>query len=392
MRSNNPPSGWPTHWVKVVASLFVAWHFYSIFGAVTATSTSMLHPAPLPALQIARTSYMYREALFLHNAYRFYVPDPGPVQTMWFRLEYEGPKGRSIAYWYELPRRDDFSFRMSYQRHLSVSMLLQMQGYDITTVNSGLKALDLVKDQDIDIIFHEAAFVSVPQSMANPLPCFEINQRGTEFLLESARKAGVKRVVLASSAAVYGDSEAMPLDEQTPLRPLSPYAVSKRVDELYAELYTRSFGLEVVALRYFNVYGPRQRPDSMYAAAVPIFTRRLLDGKPVTIYGDGGQTRDLVYVGDIVRANLTASEHPAAPGQVFNVCSGDEIRVIDLVETLMDLFPNAPAPQFAPPRAGDIYRSVGNPQKAADLLGFRAQTSLADGLRQVVNWMKEETR
>lgn len=246
--------------------------------------------------------------------------------------------------------------------------------------------------QGIDIIFHQAAFVSVPQSMEDPLSCFEINQRGTEFLLEAARKAGVKRVVLASSAAVYGDSEAMPLDEQTPLRPLSPYAVSKRVDELYAEMYTRSFGLEVAALRYFNVYGPRQRPDSMYAAAVPIFTRRLLDGKPVTIYGDGSQTRDLVYVGDIVRANLIASEHPAAPGQVFNVCSGTEIRVIDLVETLMKLFPNAPAPQFAPPRAGDIYRSVGNPQKAANLLGFKTQTSLAEGLQEVVNWMKRETR
>jgi len=241
--------------------------------------------------------------------------------------------------------------------------------------------------QGVDYIFHEAAFVSVPQSMEDPLPCFEINQRGTEFLLEAARKVGVKRVVLASSAAVYGDSDAMPLDEQTPLRPLSPYAVSKRVDELYAEMYTRSFGLDVVALRYFNVYGPRQRPDSMYAAAVPIFTRRLVDGKSVTIYGDGGQTRDLVYVGDIVRANLAASEHPAAPGQVFNVCSGEEIRVIDLVETLMDLFPTAPAPQFAPARAGDIYRSVGNPQKAAELLGFRTQTSLTDGLKSVVDWM-----
>jgi nucleoside-diphosphate-sugar epimerase len=153
-------------------------------------------------------------------------------------------------------------------------------------------------------------------------------------------------------------------------------------------MYTRSFGLEVVALRYFNVYGPRQRPDSMYAAAVPIFTRRLLDGKPVTIYGDGGQTRDLVYVGDIVRANIAASEHPNAPGQVFNICGGDEIRIIDLIEVLMDLFPNAPAPQFAPPRSGDIYRSVGSPKKAAEMLGFKTQTSLADGLKSVVDWMK----
>lgn len=245
---------------------------------------------------------------------------------------------------------------------------------------------------DIDVIFHEAAFVSVPQSMDDPLPCFEINQRGTEILLEAARKADVKRVVLASSAAVYGDLETMPLEEDFPLRPLSPYAVSKRVDELYAELYTRSFGLDVVALRYFNVYGPRQRPDSMYAAAVPIFARRLLDGKPITIYGDGGQTRDLVYVGDVVRANILASEHPDAPGQVFNICSGDEIRVIDLVEVLMDLFPNAPAPEFAPARPGDIYRSLGNPAKAEKILGFKAQTSLEDGLRAVVEHMKGAIR
>lgn len=248
------------------------------------------------------------------------------------------------------------------------------------------KVAEAVKD--IDIIFHEAAFVSVPQSMDDPLPCFDINQRGTEYLLEAARKAGVKRVVLASSAAVYGDLETMPLVEDFSLRPLSPYAVSKRVDELYAEMYTRSFGLEVVALRYFNVYGPRQRPDSMYAAAVPIFARRLIDGKPITIYGDGGQTRDLIHVGDVVRANLLASEHPDAPGQVFNICTGDETRVIDLVETLMDFFPDAPAPEFGPARAGDIYRSLGNPAKAEKIIGFKAQTSLDAGLKTVVDWMK----
>ncbi len=241
----------------------------------------------------------------------------------------------------------------------------------------------------VDVIFHEAAFVSVPQSMEEPLTCFDVNQRGTESLLEAARKAGVRRVVLASSAAVYGDLDSLPLSETLALRPLSPYALSKRVDELYAELYTRSFGLDVVALRYFNVYGPRQRPDSMYAAAVPLFTRRLLDGKPVTIYGDGGQTRDLIYVGDVVRANLIASEHPDAPGGIFNICTGIETRVIDLVEVLMDLFPSAPSPVFGEPRPGDIYRSLGNPRKAAERLGFTAQTSLAQGLKAVADWMKD---
>ncbi|MCX6067147.1 MAG: NAD-dependent epimerase/dehydratase family protein, partial [Chloroflexi bacterium] len=240
----------------------------------------------------------------------------------------------------------------------------------------------------MEIVFHEAAFVSVPSSMLTPLNCFHINQQGTAILLEAARQAEVERVVMASSAAVYGDSEALPLAETTTLYPLSPYAVSKRVGELYSGLYTNSFGLDVVALRYFNVYGPRQRPDSMYAAAVPIFMRRLIDRKPITIYGDGGQTRDLVYVGDIVRANLIASEHPAAPGEVFNVCTGKELRILDLLQVLMELFPDASAPEFSEVRTGDIYRSVGDPTKAEALLGFSPQTALFDGLKAVKEWME----
>src|SRR5512138_1756255 len=236
----------------------------------------------------------------------------------------------------------------------------------------------------MDILFHEAAFVSVPQSMDEPQTCFDINVSGTSLLFDAARKAGVRRAVVASSAAVYGESDALPLVEDTPLQPKSPYAVSKRVDEMYAELFTGSFGFEVVALRYFNVYGPRQRPDSMYAAAVPIFARRLLDNKPVTIFGDGGQTRDLINVRDIVRANLVASEHPDAAGKIFNVCTGIETRLLDLLDVMYELLPNAPKHTFAPPRAGDIYRSLGHPQKAANVLGFRAEVSLADGLYDVV--------
>jgi nucleoside-diphosphate-sugar epimerase len=238
----------------------------------------------------------------------------------------------------------------------------------------------------VEVIYHEAAFVSVPESMQDPQLCFDVNVAGTTALLESARRAGVRRVVLASSAAVYGDSTALPLDEETPLHPMSPYAVSKRVNELYAALYTGSFGLEVAALRYFNVYGPRQRPDSMYAAAVPIFVQLLRERKPVTVFGDGGQTRDLIYVGDVVRANLLAAEHPAAAGRVLNICTGDETRLIDLLEVLLDLFPDAPGPVFAAPRAGDIYRSVGSPLRAADVIGFRPQATLAQGLKETVEW------
>jgi nucleoside-diphosphate-sugar epimerase len=240
----------------------------------------------------------------------------------------------------------------------------------------------------IDVILHEAAFISVPESMEKPQDCFDVNITGTSNLFEAARKAGVRRAVVASSAAVYGDSEAWPLQEDTPLRPLSPYAVSKRVDEMYAELFTRSFGLEVVALRYFNVYGPRQRPDSQYAAAVPIFVRRLLDNKPVTIFGDGGQSRDLINVHDVVQANLTAAEHPDAPGKIFNICTGIETRLLDLLEILYDLFPSAPQPVFTDPRPGDIYRSIGSPQKATDVMSYRAKVSLADGLKETVEWMR----
>jgi UDP-glucose 4-epimerase len=240
----------------------------------------------------------------------------------------------------------------------------------------------------VDVIFHEAAFVSVPQSMEEPQSCFDVNITGTSLLFDAARRAGVRRAVVASSAAVYGESDALPLVEETPLQPRSPYAVSKRVNEMYAELFTGSFGFEVVALRYFNVYGPRQRPDSMYAAAVPIFARRLLDGKPVTIFGDGGQTRDLINVRDVVRANLIASEHPAAAGQIFNICTGIETRLLDLLDVLYELLPNAPGHEFAAPRAGDIYRSVGSPQKAARIMGFQAEVSLADGLNEVVDWMR----
>ncbi|MBN1304069.1 MAG: NAD-dependent epimerase/dehydratase family protein [Anaerolineales bacterium] len=249
---------------------------------------------------------------------------------------------------------------------------------------------DIMRDavHGVDIVFHKAAFVSVPRSMENPQECYRTNVQATVELYEAARDAGVARVVVASSAAVYGDSDNLPLHESTRLYPCSPYAVSKQVDEIYAALYTKELQLDVVALRYFNVYGPRQRPDSMYAAAIPVFINRLLSSKPVTIFGNGGQTRDLIFVRDVVRANLIASEHAQAPGEVFNICTGLETRIIDLVETLYEIFPDAPEPIFAEPRAGDIYRSIGNPEKAARELEFYAQVDLEKGLQETVAWMK----
>jgi UDP-glucose 4-epimerase len=265
-----------------------------------------------------------------------------------------------------------------------------LHGLEIEVLEGDLRDASTIAQavRGVNIIFHEAAFVSVPESMEKPQECFDVNITGTSILFDAARKAGVQRVVIASSAAVYGDSTAMPLVEDTPLKQLSPYAVSKRVDEMYAELFTNQFGLEVAALRYFNVYGPRQRPDSMYAAAVPIFIRRMLDNKPITVFGDGGQTRDLINVRDVVQANLLASQHPAAPGQIFNVCTGAETRLLDLLDILYEVFPDAPKHIHAEPRAGDIYRSIGTPKKIMDTLGFDPKISLAEGLREAVEEMR----
>jgi len=241
---------------------------------------------------------------------------------------------------------------------------------------------------NMELVFHLAAFISVPQSMLEPETCFTINVAGTATLLEAARQAGVRKVVLSSSSAVYGNTDKFPTDEETLLNPLSPYALSKQVNELYARLYTQTFKLPVIALRYFNVYGPRQNPDSAYAAAISIFTQRLVNGEPITIYGDGKQSRDFIFVKDVVRANLQAAESETA-GAAFNICTGHETSLLDLLEELSEVSPHQPEVRFEAPRPGDIYRSQGNPEKAAAALGFRAGISLANGLAQTVEWMKK---
>jgi nucleoside-diphosphate-sugar epimerase len=260
---------------------------------------------------------------------------------------------------------------------------------DLEILEGDLRDAECIKaaTREVDLVFHLAAFISVPQSMQVPQECFDTNVNGTVKLLEAARCAGVRKLVLSSSTAVYGNPAKFPTDEETPLQPLSPYALSKQVNELYARLYTQTFNLPVTALRYFNVYGPRQRPDSAYAAAISIFSRRLVNGEPITIYGDGKQSRDFIFVKDVVHANLMAAESDSA-GEVFNICTGRETTLLDLLETLSEVSTHLPEVRFAAPRPGDIYRSVGNPDKAASILGFRATTSLADGLVQTLEWMK----
>ncbi len=258
---------------------------------------------------------------------------------------------------------------------------------DLEILEGDLRDAQAIKaaTRDVDLVFHLAAFVSVPQSMVEPEACFEINVAGTVRLLEAACRSGVRKVVLSSSTAVYGNPDKFPTDEEAPLRPLSPYALSKQVNELYARLYMQTFNLPVTALRYFNVYGPRQRPDSDYAAAISIFTRQLANKEPITIFGDGKQSRDFIFVKDVVRANLLAAESGA--GEVFNICTGRETTLLDLLEELSELSLHQPEVRFEAPRPGDIYRSKGDPDKAAAILGFRAGTSLANGLAQTMEWM-----
>jgi UDP-glucose 4-epimerase len=248
---------------------------------------------------------------------------------------------------------------------------------------------DLLKAiQGIEYIFHQAAFVSVPLSMEDPELCFEVNVNGTIKLLSAAKESGVKRVVLASSAAVYGDNPAVPLTEGAQLDPLSPYAASKRVGEIYTKIYSDLLNLDVVALRYFNVYGPRQNPGSDYAAVIPIFIKKILAGEKPVIYGDGRQSRDFIYIDDIVRANLFAAESIQAAGRVVNICSGTEINLLQLVENLSIIFNREVQPSFEKERPGDIYRSSGDPALARDILEFTPQMDMEAGLRKTVSWME----
>jgi UDP-glucose 4-epimerase len=191
-------------------------------------------------------------------------------------------------------------------------------------------------------------------------------------------------MVLASSCAVYGDNDALPLRETAAPRPLSAYAASKLAGEVYCQTFSRAYGLPTTCLRYFNVYGPRQNPSGDYAAVIPKFAQRMQAGLPPVIYGDGCQTRDFVYVADIVRATLQACRQPGAEEQVCNVASGRSTSLLELVDALNDVLGTRLAPEFAPERSGEVRHSAGAPERLAALLGYRVETPLAEGLRQLL--------
>ena len=247
-------------------------------------------------------------------------------------------------------------------------------------------------------IFHEAALVSVPDSINRPRDNHDINITGTLNILEAARQQGVKRVVFASSAAVYGDNPELPKREDMLPEPKSPYALAKLTGEYYLKVYAECFGLETVALRYFNVFGPRQDPSSMYSGVISIFSERIKEGLPITIYGDGKQTRDFVSVADVVQANVLAmTASTRKPGvsslrsgegaerfAIFNVATGTQTSLLQLLSTLEELTGNKVERNFAAARPGDIQRSLADISKVRKFFKYAPNVCLKDGLSQLL--------
>ena len=244
--------------------------------------------------------------------------------------------------------------------------------------------------QGVEVVFHQAALNSNPRSIKEPGPTNAVNVDGTVLLLEAARKAGVRRLVYASSSSVYGElSPVLPKTEELPLLPKAPYGVSKLAAELYCRVFAQVYGIETVSLRYFNVFGPRQHPDSEYAAVIPRFLRRMLAGQRPVIYGDGEQSRDFTPVANVVAANLCAAAATQGIGDAFNVACGQPNTLNQLVAWLNEELGTSLPPAYEPIRQGDIRHSYASIRQAESMLGYRPRVEVRDGLRETVAWFKE---
>lgn len=242
------------------------------------------------------------------------------------------------------------------------------------------------------MIFHLAAEIFVPRTIEDPVESAEINTIGTLKVLEAARQKGVRRVVYSSSCAVYGNPDNLPITEYTLAKPLSPYAVQKLTGEYYATVYSDLHGLETVSLRYFNVFGPRQDASSPYSGAIAVFMERSLNGQESAIHGDGEQSRDFIYVADVVEANLIAANKTGLSGEVFNIGTGQQTTINQLWEevsrsTAIDL-----APAYEPARKGDVRASVADTRLAAQKLGYQAITTLEEGITKTYQWYKNRLK
>jgi nucleoside-diphosphate-sugar epimerase len=262
---------------------------------------------------------------------------------------------------------------------------------DFHFVRGDIRDFDLVKEtmRDIDAVFHEAALASVTRSVKDPILTNEINVGGTLNLLKASSDLGVKRFVFASSAAIYGDAKSPLKKEDIVPNPTSPYGVSKLAAENYVRVFYKAYGLETVCLRFFNVYGPRQNVDihGSYGGAISIFLNRILKGLPPIIYGDGKQTRDFVYVEDVVEANILALKKKNARGEVFNIATGKKISVNQVAEALKDIMNRKDLKTiYADPRPTDIRHGYADIGKAKKILGYNSKFSTKEGLTELVNW------
>jgi UDP-glucose 4-epimerase len=267
-----------------------------------------------------------------------------------------------------------------------------LEQLDVELVEGDLRSYERVATavNDVEVVFHEGALPSVPRSIQDPLTSSAVNVEGTLNVLLAGRDAGVRRVVFASSSSVYGNSPGMPRHESQRPAPLAPYAVSKLAAEQYCMVANRVFGLESVALRYFNVFGEHQDPLSGYAAVIPKFIRIMLDGERPTIFGDGETSRDFTHVENVVDANLKAADAPAAPGRVMNVAIGASHTLNDLVRALQRLLDSEIEADYAPPRPGDVAESLADVSLARQLIGYQPSVAFEEGLERTIAWIAEQ--
>ena len=265
-----------------------------------------------------------------------------------------------------------------------------LDGLDVEIVEGELRSYERVHNavRKTEVVYHLGALGSVPRSVQDPLTSNAVNVEGTLNVLLAARDEGVRRVVFSSSTSVYGSSRQLPTTEDTPPDPISPYGVAKLAAERYSISFSRVYeSFESVVLRYFNVFGPRQSPLSQYAAVVPLFVTAIQAGQPVQIHGDGEQSRDFTYVGNVVDATILAGETAGASGEIFNIAAGAPASVNRLADTIGEILGKPVVKEHLPPRAGDIRDSWADLSKAERILGYRPAIGLEEGLRRTVEYL-----
>ncbi len=277
------------------------------------------------------------------------------------------------------------NFSTGFRRNLE-----HLEAGQIELVEGDASDIEVVKQAvaDVDLVFHAAAMASVPRSMREPELCHAWCTTSTVNLLQASVVSGVRRLVLASTSAAYGDSTFVSKRETDPSAPLSPYAAAKLAAEAYCQAFQRGFDIETIVLRYFNVFGPRQDPQSEYSAVIPKFVSMILSGERPVIYGDGQQSRDFVFVKDVVQANLLAATATDAPGGIFNIARGERTTLLQLLTSLRDILEEHIEPIHEPPRAGDVRDSLADISEARNRLDFEPATTIVEGLRQSVEYYR----